>query len=106
MCRHDRKKVYRTRELAEAGAEEIRHRVEAIGDTYTQLYPYQCADDVHWHLSHYEQSERVCPACEATATAWSPDNGATSWIMSAHPDAYGRPCAGEGQVVREMTNSG
>lgn len=92
-CRYATKRLFPTSELAQAGAQDIRAKVESAGRIFQTLYPYKCPDDAgHWHLSHYPQGFATCSWCQRRAEAWY---GGKFWVMAAHTTDAG-PCLGVG----------
>jgi hypothetical protein len=90
-CDFPAKRTFRTRELARAGAHEIRLHV---GVAYQTLYPYKCPTERHWHLSHFRQGYAICPVCGYRKPAW---RGAV-WVMAAHRNRETK-CDGVGSRV-------
>lgn len=83
LCPYPRKRSFYTRELARTGARQIEFSITERGGTYTQLYPYRCPSDKHWHLSSSRQGNRACPCCDALVPAWFNKTGGT-WVVFAH----------------------
>lgn len=94
VCRFPTKRLFATAERACAGAINIQQAVERDGGTYTPLYPYECPDGPHWHLTSKPQGTRICPRCHQWAPAWF---GGMDWIISFHRDTDNTPCGGVGQ---------
>lgn len=86
-CAYPNKRRFLTRIDAEHGAQRIKAAVEAAGRRYDQLYPYQCPNADHWHLSSKEQGVKVCTGCNTEQSAWRRGN---KWIVYAHGDCDSR----------------
>lgn len=83
LCPYPRKRSFETRALAREGATQIESNVTERGGVYTQLYPYRCPSDKHWHLSSARQGNKECPSCSELWPAWFNKSTGT-WVVFAH----------------------
>lgn len=85
-CRYPYKMHYESESEARFASEEIRARVHGRGQRFIPLYPYQCPENEHWHLSSSRQGTATCPRCDTPdLSAWF-DHRRNEWVIYAHGD--------------------